>query len=122
LRGNEFACNTKCIAFARTSSGKLKTIAITGNAFTAGATTGISLGNVDSITISGNQFDPAVTTQLSISAGVTNLFLGPGFSFTTAGRPAATIMRAGSMYYDTTLGQPAWSNATNWKDAAGTNV
>jgi hypothetical protein len=120
--GNEFSCATKCIAFARTSSGKLKTVSVTGNAFTAGATTGISLGNLDSITISGNQFDPAVTTQLSISAGVTNLLLAPGFSFTTAGRPAATIMRAGSMYYDTTLGQPAWSNATNWKDAAGTNV
>jgi hypothetical protein len=114
IAGNEFSCATKCIAFSRTSSGKLKTISVTGNAFTAGATTGISLGNVDSITLSGNQFDPAVTTQLSISAGVTNLFLGPGFSFTTAARPVATIMRAGSTYYDTTLLRPVWSNGTSW--------
>jgi hypothetical protein len=42
--------------------------------------------------------------------------------FTTAGRPSASVMRAGAMYYDTTLSKPAWSDGTNWKDAAGTNV
>lgn len=43
-------------------------------------------------------------------------------SYTTAGRPAATDVLAGTQIYDTTLGKPTWSNGTVWKDAAGTTV
>lgn len=42
--------------------------------------------------------------------------------FTTAARPTPASAGAGSSYYDTTLSKPAWSDGTNWKDAAGTNV
>jgi hypothetical protein len=43
-------------------------------------------------------------------------------TFTTAGRPTAAIAGAGRAIFDTTLGKPTWSDGTNWKDAAGTNV
>ena len=40
---------------------------------------------------------------------------------TTLNRPTGTT--AGYMYYDTTLGQPIWSDgAGNWVDATGTGV
>jgi hypothetical protein len=42
--------------------------------------------------------------------------------FTTAGRPSASTVGAGSCYYDTTLSKPVWSDGTNWKDASGTTV
>lgn len=41
---------------------------------------------------------------------------------TTANRPTASAAGQGSMFYDTTLGKPIWSDGTNWKDAAGTTV
>jgi hypothetical protein len=40
----------------------------------------------------------------------------------TASRPSAATVGAGSCYYDTTLNKPAWSDGTNWRDAAGTIV
>jgi hypothetical protein len=43
-------------------------------------------------------------------------------NFTTAARPSASTVGAGSCYYDTTLSKPVWSDGTNWKDAAGTTV
>jgi hypothetical protein len=43
-------------------------------------------------------------------------------AYTTAARPTASSVGAGAAYYDTTLGKPAWSDGTNWKDAAGTTV
>lgn len=41
---------------------------------------------------------------------------------TTAGRPAATSVLAGTQFYDTTLHKPIWSDGTNWRDSAGTVV
>lgn len=43
-------------------------------------------------------------------------------SYTTAGRPSAATAGAGAMVYDTTLGQPIWSDGTDWTDATGTAV
>lgn len=43
-------------------------------------------------------------------------------TYTTAGRPAANTVRAGTMIYDSTLGKPIWSDNVNWRDAAGTIV
>jgi hypothetical protein len=43
-------------------------------------------------------------------------------TLTTAARPTASGVGAGSCYYDTTLGKPVWSDGTNWRDAAGTIV
>jgi hypothetical protein len=40
----------------------------------------------------------------------------------TGSRPSAVTVGAGSMFYDTTLSKPIWSNGTVWKDATGTNV
>lgn len=42
--------------------------------------------------------------------------------FTTATRPSASTVGAGSQIYDTTLGKPIWSDGTWWRDATGTNV
>lgn len=41
---------------------------------------------------------------------------------TTAQRPSASGVGAGSEFYDSTLGKPIWSNGTVWRDAAGTVV
>lgn len=41
---------------------------------------------------------------------------------TTAARPSASSVGAGTMIYDTTLSIPIWSNGTVWKNAAGTTV
>jgi len=41
---------------------------------------------------------------------------------TTANRPSAASVGAGSMFYDTTIIKPIWSDGTNWRDAAGTLV
>jgi len=43
-------------------------------------------------------------------------------TFTTAGRPAANAKGAGTMYYDTTVSKPVWSDGTTWRDAMGTAV
>lgn len=43
-------------------------------------------------------------------------------AYTTATRPTATSVAAGTTYYDTTLGKPAWSDGAVWKDAAGATV
>ena len=42
--------------------------------------------------------------------------------FTTAARPSAVSVGAGSRYYDSTLSKPAWSDGTTWRDAMGTAV
>ena len=41
---------------------------------------------------------------------------------TTANRPNAGSVGAGSMFYDTTLSKPIWSDGGVWRDAAGTAV
>lgn len=40
----------------------------------------------------------------------------------TAARPDPTSVPAGTQIYDSTLGQPIWSNGTNWHDSAGESV
>ena len=39
---------------------------------------------------------------------------------TTALRPNAARVPAGTMIYDTTLHRPVWSDGTTWRDATGT--
>lgn len=46
----------------------------------------------------------------------------PPVSGTTAERPSPADVGKGFQYYDETLEQPIWSNATVWKDASGTAV
>lgn len=43
-------------------------------------------------------------------------------TYTTGGRPAATIVPISATIYDTTLSKPLWSDGTVWRDAAGTAV
>jgi hypothetical protein len=40
----------------------------------------------------------------------------------TASRPTPAAAGAGSMFYDTTLSKPIWSDGTTWRDATGTAV
>lgn len=40
----------------------------------------------------------------------------------TANRPSASAAGSGSMFYDTTLSKPIWSDGTTWRDATGTAV
>jgi len=40
----------------------------------------------------------------------------------TGSRPSASTAGAGATVFDTTLGQPIWSDGTNWVDATGTTV
>lgn len=40
----------------------------------------------------------------------------------TASRPDATLIGVGSIYFDTDLNQPIWSDGTDWIDATGTVV
>lgn len=118
ILGNEFLNSIKAIYFNRTSTDKLKVVTIVGNSFA----TGISLHNTDRVRIASNIYEPTVSTTLSIvNGGVTNLYLAD-FSFTTAARPAASIMDVGSTYYDTTISKPVFSNGTSWLDAAGNVV
>lgn len=42
--------------------------------------------------------------------------------FATVDRPDPVEAGAGGRYYDTTLGKPAWSDGTDWRDAAGTVI
>lgn len=41
---------------------------------------------------------------------------------TTAARPEAASLNPGTLYYDTTLGKPTWSNGSVYQDATGTTV
>lgn len=41
---------------------------------------------------------------------------------TTANRPSAASVGAGSQFYDTTLSKPIWSDGAVWRDGAGTAV
>jgi hypothetical protein len=43
-------------------------------------------------------------------------------SYTTATLPSASLMGAGAQVYNTTTGQPVWSNGTAWRYADGTVV
>jgi len=43
-------------------------------------------------------------------------------SYTTAGRPSATIVPVGAIIFNTTTSRPNWSDGTNWRDAAGSIV
>jgi hypothetical protein len=65
--------------------------------------------------------DQAGALQAEIMPGKAAGAMRPGGGATGA-RPSATTAGAGAMWYDTTLGKPIWSNATVWKDAAGTTV
>jgi hypothetical protein len=120
--GNEMLGTVKQIAFSRTAAGHLQDVVITGNEFSSPtATVGVTLGNLLNVRLTDNVFAPTITSPLTINSGVTSLFLD-GMAFTTAARPAATIMLNGSWYYDKTLSKPAWSDGTTWRDAAGTSV
>lgn len=66
------------------------------------------------VTGSGTIADPMVVTGATIAR--------PFVAYPTVGRPSATTMGIGAYYYDTTLGKPAWSNGSVWKDAAGTTI
>jgi len=107
------------IAVGPANTGMISGVVIAGNVGNGGGGL-ISISKADKIDIGINT--TVTGTPLVVGASVTNLFLAPGYSFTTAARPAATAMRAGSTYYDTTLSKQAWSDGTNWKDAAGTNI
>jgi hypothetical protein len=75
-------------------------------------------------------------TSIVKATGDYNIYAGTGASdcvrimrgtlqvkaFTTAARPAANAKGAGTMYYDTTVSKPVWSDGTTWRDAAGTAV
>lgn len=66
------------------------------------------------VTGSGTTGDPMNVTAVTIAQRFVN--------YPTGGRPSAVAAGAGAYYYDTTLGKPAWSNGTVWKDAAGTTI
>lgn len=60
-----------------------------------------------------------------LAAGVLGLGVGQAFrsgTTTTAARPTASSVGAGSQMYDTTLSKPICSDGTVWRDAAGTAV
>jgi len=40
----------------------------------------------------------------------------------TGSRPSAAVAQVGSMFFDTTLAKPIWSDGTVWRDGAGTAV
>ena len=82
------------VAFARTQNGKLYAVAITGNAFTGSASSGITIGNIRDVTI-GNNAGDGVTSMLTFTGGaINNLMLDGSIPFTTAGRPAAWSFQA----------------------------
>lgn len=56
--------------------------------------------------------------QLNGSQVSVNAPLGV-LAVSTADRPAASSLPAGSHIYDTTLSKPIWTNGTNWTDATG---
>lgn len=66
------------------------------------------------VTGSGQGIDPMTVTAVTIPQ--------PFVNYPTGGRPSAVAAGAGAFYYDTTLGKPAWSNGSVWKDAAGTTI
>lgn len=43
-------------------------------------------------------------------------------AYVTAGRPDASLIPAGSYYYDSTLKKPGWSDGAVWRDAAGVAI
>lgn len=64
--------------------------------------------------------------QLSrVAAGVVGTGAAQAFRpgvAATASRPSAVAVGKGSMFYDSTLSKPIWSDGTNWKDATGATV
>lgn len=56
------------------------------------------------------------------STGVTFGGVVKSASGATGSRPSAATVGAGSMWYDTTLTKPIWSDGSVWKDATGTTV
>lgn len=82
-------------------------------------------GNNTNLSVENNKlvgFVPTSAGTAPTSTGASVVWMPPLGKYTTAGRPSAVALGAGSRYYDTTLGKPAWSDGTNWKDAAGTTV
>lgn len=61
----------------------------------------------------------ALHAKLADHDTVADRNLGP---YTTAARPAANSVQIGAHYFDTTLNKPAWSDGTNWRDAAAVVV
>lgn len=124
ISGNEFLtlAGGKQIAITRTNTLKTFDVQISNNVFTsASASSGIQLTKTDQVTIIGNHFASNITSPLTLGASVTSLYID-GIPFTTAGRPAATTMRPGSRYFDTTLNKPVWSTGSAWVDASGAAV
>ena len=114
VTGNQFVADTYAVAFSAGSTGKFKNMVASGNVG-QGTTSFFYVENVDMVNLTGNTINSG-TTALALGAGVTNLFID-GMSFTTAARPAATVMRAGSRYFDTTTGLPMWSTGSAWVTA-----
>ena len=65
----------------------------------------------------------AATLQNATACGVLgNLGVYSPPSGATGLLGAASSCRVGSMFFNTTVGKPTWSNGTHWVDAAGTTV
>jgi hypothetical protein len=80
-------------------------------------TTRTVLRAIDSSSATQATIDPTGTAAVSVGVGKV-IKTGNGV---TGSRPAASI-GAGSVWYDTTLSKPIWSDGTVWRDSAGTAV
>jgi len=67
-------------------------------------------------------YQPTSWSTAISSTGAYVEFMNTKQLYTTVGRPDASVVRVGAMYFDTTLNKPVWSDGTNWRDAAGTIV
>jgi hypothetical protein len=65
---------------------------------------------------------PADSLKVAANGLVTFATASRSTPYTTAGRPSASALGAGTCIYDVTLSKPIWSNGTTWKDSAGTTV
>lgn len=62
----------------------------------------------------GTPADPMIVSAVAVRQ--------PFPSFTTSGQPDATVVGAGSYYWDTTTGIPMWSNGAGWVPAVPTGT
>ena len=122
ISSNEFRADSYAIAFAPQVAGRISNAVVASNTFAnlPGARF-LTAINTDSLDIGTNNVVENGVNYIGVNNTVTNLFFHD-VSYATADRPAATVMRPGAKYYDTTLGIPVWSNGTVWKNAAGASV
>jgi hypothetical protein len=118
IASNEILAIQYGVAISAGATGKISGVNITGNVGSGGSGL-IRVHQVAGVDIGLNTATSG--SYLVVGSSVTNLFID-GIPYTTAARPAAGVMRAGSRYYDTTLSKPVWSDGTTWRDAAGTSV